>query len=232
MPEPPLPIKNHCRCSVFCTYTKHYRCARTPITYKKTTAGVVFFVPIQNTTGVPEPPLPIKNHCRCSVFCTYTKHYRCARTPITYTTARGYVQPLTTEHCGSVHYITIRDSMLLTAAGLTRSPLYLIGDAASRCGLSRVGYFIPLNGRRQLNGHPPSFVYLCCLTGSSDLEHPSRWSRKKFGFPNMIPLFIVSQCNAHPAMIFWQRSVSYQQSSEVIHSPREYVSSSRITNCQ
>ena len=51
--------KNHCRCSVFCTYTKHYRCARTPITYKKNTAGVVFFVPIQNTTGVPEPPLPI-----------------------------------------------------------------------------------------------------------------------------------------------------------------------------
>ena len=71
-------------------------------------------------------------------------------------TARGYVQPLTTEHCGSVHYITIGDSRLLKAAGLTRSPFYLIGDAASRCGLSRVGYFIPLNGRRPLNGHPPS----------------------------------------------------------------------------
>ena len=63
---------------------------------------------------------------------------------------------LTTEHCGSVHYIRIGDSRLLTATGLTRSPLYLIGDAASRCGLSRVGYFIPLNGRRPLNGHPPS----------------------------------------------------------------------------
>ena len=75
-------------------------------------------------------------------------------------TARGYVQPLTTEHCGSVHYITIGDSRLLTAAGLTRSPLYLIGDAASRCGLSRVGYFIPLNGRRPLNGHPPSYCYV------------------------------------------------------------------------
>ena len=25
----------------------------------------------------------------------------------------------------------------------TRSPLYLIGDTASRCGLSRVGYFHP-----------------------------------------------------------------------------------------
>ena len=45
------------------------------------------------------------------------------------------------------------------AAGLMRSPLYLIGDAASRCGLSRVGYFIPLNGRRPLNGHPPSISY-------------------------------------------------------------------------
>ena len=33
----------------------------------------------------------------------------------------------------------------------TRSQLYLIGDAASR-----VRYFIPLNGRRPLNGHPPS----------------------------------------------------------------------------
>ena len=74
-------------------------------------------------------------------------------------TARGYVQPLTTEHCGSVHDITIGDSRLLTAAGLTWSPLYLIGDAASRCGLSRVGYFIPLNGRRPLNGHPPSYHY-------------------------------------------------------------------------
>ena len=74
-------------------------------------------------------------------------------------TARGYVQPLTTEHCGSVHYTTMGDSRLLTAAGLTRSPLYLIGDAASRCGLSRVGYFIPLNGRRPLNGYPPS-MYL------------------------------------------------------------------------
>ena len=38
-----------------------------------------------------------------------------------------------------------------------RSPLYLIGDAASRRGLSRVGYFIPFNG--PLNGHPPSYNY-------------------------------------------------------------------------
>ena len=38
----------------------------------------------------------------------------------------------------------------------TRSPLYVIGDAASRRGLSRVGYFITLNG--PLNGHPPSIV--------------------------------------------------------------------------
>ena len=41
------------------------RWPRTPITYKK-------------------------KHCRCSVFCTYTKHYRWPRTPITYTTG-GYV---------------------------------------------------------------------------------------------------------------------------------------------
>ena len=74
-------------------------------------------------------------------------------------TAHGYVQPLTTEHCGSVHYITIGDGRLLTEAGLTRSPLYIIGDAASRCGLSRVGYFMPINGRRPLNGHPPSGNY-------------------------------------------------------------------------
>ena len=51
------------------------------------------------------------------------------------------------EHCGSVHYITIGDSRLLTVSGLTRSPLYLIGDAASRCGLSRVGYFICMKYR-------------------------------------------------------------------------------------
>ena len=36
------------------------RWPRTPITYKKNTAGVVFFVPIQNTTGGPEPPVHIK----------------------------------------------------------------------------------------------------------------------------------------------------------------------------
>ena len=45
---------------------------------------------------------------------------------------------------------------LLLGCG-TRSPLYLIGDAALRRGLSRVGYFIPLNG--PLNGHPPSVNY-------------------------------------------------------------------------
>ena len=38
----------------------------------------------------------------------------------------------------------------------TRSPLHLIEDAASRRGLSRVGYFIRLNG--PLNGHPPSIT--------------------------------------------------------------------------
>ena len=38
-------------------------------------------------------------------------------------TARGYGQPLTTEHCGSVDYIMIGDSRFLTEADLTRSPL-------------------------------------------------------------------------------------------------------------
>ena len=49
-------------------------------------------------------------------------------------------------------------------------------------------------------------------------------------------IFIVSQSNAHPAMLFWQRGVSYEKSSEVILFPCEHVSSdedcsSRITNC-
>ena len=71
--------------------------------------------------------------------------------------------------------------------------------------------------------------YTCYLRRSSDLEHPSRCrSRKHFGFPNMIPLFIVSQCNAHPAMVFWQRSISYQQSSEVIYSSREHLEVYRL----
>ena len=38
-------------------------------------------------------------------------------------------------------------------------------------------------------------------------------------------IFIVSQCNAHPAMLFWQRGGSYEKSSEVIPSPCEHVSS-------
>ena len=50
----------------------------------------------------------------------------------------------------------------------TRSPLYLIGDAASRRGLSRVGYFITING--PLNGHPPSL----------DLYASSRWTTVGF----------------------------------------------------
>ena len=50
-------------------------------------------------------------------------------------------------------------------------------------------------------------------------------------------IFIVSQCNTHPAMLFWQRGISYEKSSEVIPSQCEHVSSdedcsSRITNCR
>ena len=47
----------------------------------------------------------------------------------------------------------------------TRGPLYVIGDAASRRGLSRVGYFITLNG--PLNGHPASirllWMWIVCV---------------------------------------------------------------------
>ena len=48
-------------------------------------------------------------------------------------------------------------------------------------------------------------------------------------------IIIALQCNAHPAMLFWQRGVSYEKSSEVIPSPGEHVwsdedCSSRITN--
>ena len=57
------------------------------------------------------------------------------------------------KHCGSVHYNYYDTAQQVAHMQLpqllgcgTRSPLYLIGDAASRRGLSRVGYFIPLNG--------------------------------------------------------------------------------------
>ena len=51
------------------------------------------------------------------------------------------------------------------ATGLwdAESPLYVIGDAASRRGLSRVGYFITLNG--PLNGHLPSLYYASSYRG-------------------------------------------------------------------
>ena len=48
------------------------------------------------------------------------------------------------KKCGSVQYITIGDSMLRTVLGCgTRSPLYLIGDAASRRGLCTGRVFHP-----------------------------------------------------------------------------------------
>ena len=40
--------------------------------------------------------------------------------------------------------------------------VHLIGDAASRRGLSRVGYLIPPNG--PLNGHPPSYNYTAFIS--------------------------------------------------------------------
>ena len=64
--------------------------------------------------------------------------------------AATLLQPLKTKHCGSVHYIhyiKVGDSRLRTvasAAGLWgRSPLYLIGDTASRRGLCAGRVFHP-----------------------------------------------------------------------------------------
>ena len=70
------------------------------------------------------------------------------------------LQPLKTSTAGAGQSIILRLGTAGCAQWLrlpgcgTRIPLYLIGDAASRRGLSRVGYFITLNG--PLNGHPPS----------------------------------------------------------------------------
>ena len=64
----------------------------------------------------------------------------------------------------------------------TRSPLYLIGDAASRRGLSRVGYFITLNG--PLNVNPPSFYYIklqcpyVCVCLCTPFRHDCRTATK------------------------------------------------------
>ena len=61
--------------------------------------------------------------------------------------AATLLQPLKTKHCGSVQYVKIEDSRLRTvasAAGLWgRSPLYLIGDAASRRGVCTGRVFHP-----------------------------------------------------------------------------------------
>ena len=73
------------------------------------------------------------------------------------------LQPLKTSTAGAGQSIILRQGtagcvqwLRLLGCG-KRSPLYLIGDAASRHGLLRVGYFITLNG--PLNGHPPSYYY-------------------------------------------------------------------------
>ena len=50
-----------------------------------------------------------------------------------------------TDCCSATHGLLLSEA---TGMGCgTRSPLYLIVDAVSRRGLSRVGYFITLNGR-------------------------------------------------------------------------------------
>ena len=48
--------------------------------------------------------------------------------------------------------------MLCTMGCETRSPLYLIGDAASLRGLCTGKVFHPAQRPGPLNGHPPSYV--------------------------------------------------------------------------
>ena len=72
--------------------------------------------------------------------------------------AATVLQPLRTSTAVSPLYYDRGQQVAQWPPGCgTRSPLYLIGEAASRRGLSRVGYFSPLNG--PLNGHPPSYYY-------------------------------------------------------------------------
>ena len=57
----------------------------------------------------------------------------------------------------------------------TRSPLYLIGNAASRRGLSRVGYFITLNG--PLNGTRLVLSYISYKSQTHTDDFPSTDTR-------------------------------------------------------
>ena len=66
----------------------------------------------------------------------------------------------------------------------TRSPLYVIGDAASRRGLSRVGYFITLNG--PLNGNPPSLVYIDSVSVIYQHVDVYTWVRKYLKLTNIL----------------------------------------------
>ena len=75
------------------------------------------------------------------------------------------LQPLKTSTVvggGSVHYIMIGDRTLRrvdVASGLWDAESILCNRGrASHSGLSRVGYFITING--PLNGHPPSILYV------------------------------------------------------------------------
>ena len=58
-----------------------------------------------------------------------------------------------TDCCSATHGLLLSDATGLWDA----ESIILIGDAASRRGLSRVGNFITLNG--PLNVHPPSILY-------------------------------------------------------------------------
>ena len=58
-----------------------------------------------------------------------------------------------TDCCSATHGLLLSEDTGLRNAG----SIICNRDAASRRGLSRVGYFITLNG--SLNGHPPSLHY-------------------------------------------------------------------------
>ena len=56
-----------------------------------------------------------------------------------------------TDCCSATHGLLLSEATGLWDA----ESIIFLGDAASRRELSRVGYFMTLNG--PLNGHPPSF---------------------------------------------------------------------------
>ena len=77
---------------------------------------------------------------------------------------------------------------------------------------------------------------VCYLRRSSASATSFKWSWKFLGFQLWYHIHCLPmKCHVHPAMLFWQRSVCWQRSSDVIPPPCEHTSSdedcsSRITN--